>query len=81
MHVPMSLRVRTVAQGESEATHVPMSQLGADLCVGEGTRMIRNSLEVSGRFQGFLEVSRGMLPESSGRMGIKYRGVDGTRPV
>ena len=53
VHVPMSLRARTAAQGESEPTHVPMSPLGEDRCVGEETRMIQNSLEVSGRFQGF----------------------------
>ena len=40
MHVPMSLRARTAAQGESEPTHVPMNTLGKDRCVGEGARMI-----------------------------------------
>ena len=53
VHVPMTLRARTVAQGESEPTHVPMSPLGEDRCVGEATRMIQDSLEVSGRFRGF----------------------------
>ena len=53
VHVPMSLRARTAAQGESEPTHVPMSPLGEDRYVGEATRMIRNSLEVSRRFWGF----------------------------
>ena len=53
MHAPMSLRARTAAQGESLPTHAPMSPLGEDCYVGEETGMIRNSLEVSGRFQGF----------------------------
>ena len=53
VHVPMSLRVRTAAQGESEPTHVPMSPLGEDRCVGEATRMIQNSLEEFGRFRAF----------------------------
>ena len=53
MHVPMSLRARTAARDESEPTHVPMSPLGEDRCVGEAARTIRNSLEVSGRFRGF----------------------------
>ena len=53
VHVPMSLRARTAAQGESEPTHVPMSPLGEDRYVGEGARMIWNSLEESGRFRGF----------------------------
>ena len=53
VHVPMSLRARTAAQSESEPTHVPMSPLGKDRCVGEEARIIRNSLEESGRFRGF----------------------------
>ena len=53
VHVPMSLRARTAAQAESLPTHVPMSPLGEDRCVGEVTRIVRNSLEVSGRFRGF----------------------------
>ena len=40
-------------QSGGEPVHVPMSPLGEDHCVGEETRMIQNSLEVSGRFQGF----------------------------
>ena len=53
VHVPMSLRARTAVQGELEPTHVPMSPLGEDRCVGEGARMIQNSLEESGRFRSF----------------------------
>ena len=53
MYVPMSLRARTAAQGESLPTHVPMSPLGEGHYVGEETRMIRNSPEVSRRFRGF----------------------------
>ena len=66
VHVPMSLRARTATQGESEPTHVPMSPLGEDRCIGEGARMNRNSLEESGRFQGiwrFLERCYRKVPE------------------
>ena len=52
MHVPMSLRARTAAQGESLPTHVPMSPVGEDRCVGEETRMIQNSPEVFRKFRG-----------------------------
>ena len=40
-------------------THVPMSPLDKERCVGEATRIIRNSLEVSGRFRGFWRVLEG----------------------
>ena len=66
VHVAMSLQARTAAQGESEPTHVPMSPLGEDRYVGEVTRTVRNSLEVSGRFQGFwrfLEGCNWKVPE------------------
>ena len=66
MHVPMSLRARTAAQDESKPTHVSMSPLGEDRCVGEAARTIRNSLEVSGRFWGvwrFLERCYRKVPE------------------
>ena len=53
MHVPMSLRARAAALGESPPTHVPMSPLGEDRCVRKETRMIPNSPKVSGRFRGF----------------------------
>ena len=40
-----------------------------------------NSLELSGRFSRFLEVSRRMLLEGSGRNGFLYIGVDATLPA
>ena len=43
----------TMLQSRGEPVHVPMSPLGKDRCVGEVARMIRNSLEESGRFRGF----------------------------
>ena len=81
MHVPMSLWARTATQGESQPTHVPMSPLGEGRYVGEGSRKIQNSLEVSRRFPRFLEVFGRMLPEDSGRNGFLYIGVDGTLPA
>ena len=64
----------TMLQSRGKPVHVPISPLGEDRCVGEGTRIIRNSLEVSGRFRGFPEGSREVLPESSGRNGYQvYR--------
>ena len=69
MHIPMSLRARTVAQDESPPTHVPMSLMGEDHCVGEESGRVRNSPKLSGRFWRFLEVSGRMLLESSRRSG------------
>ena len=72
VHVPMSLRERTAAQDDSLPAHVPMSPLGEDRCAGLRSRMIRNSLEVSGRFRGFwrfLERSYQKVPEE-GVLGI-----------
>ena len=81
VHVPMNLRAKTTAQGESQPTHVPMSPLGEDRCVGEGTRMIRNSLEVSGKFRGFQRFLERCYRKVPKEMGIRYIGRNGTRPV
>ena len=77
----MSLWARTAAQDESLTTHVPMSPLGEDRYVGEETRMIRNSLEVSGRFRGFQRFLEGCYRKVPEEMGIRYIGRNGTRPV
>ena len=77
----MSLRARTTAKDESLPTHVPMSPLGKDRCVGEETRMIRNSLEVSRRFRGFQRFLEGRYQKLPEEVGIRYIGMNGTLPV
>ena len=74
----MSLWARTAAQGESLPTHVPMSPLGEDRCVGEETRMIQNNPEVSGRFRGFKGFLEGCYRKVPEEMGIRYIGRNGT---
>ena len=77
----MSLRARTAAQDQSLPTHVPMSPLGDDRCVGEETRMIQNSLEVCGRFRGFQRFLEGCYQKLPEEVGIRYIGMNGTLPI
>ena len=61
--------------------HLPMSPLGEDHYVGEKTGMIRNSLEVSGRFWGFQTFIEGRYRKLPEEVGIRYIGMNGTLPV
>ena len=78
MYVPMSLRARTAAQGGSLSTHVSMSPLGKDRCVGVWSRTIQNNPEESGRFQGFWGFLEGCYWKVPEEMGIKYIERNGT---